>query len=116
MINQSIKIKETRGDAPLLYFYIIEDILGNQKDFYRLAYTPEEIRDWEFNKHKDEPIKLHIIYAFPTDAPPSPRVIQEDKPVKLTKKSFVRNLMYTKDFLVKDPSQKKILEGILSTI
>lgn len=115
-MKKSIKTKATIGDAPILYFYIIEDIFGNQKDFYRLAYTPGEIRDWEFNKHKDEPIKLHIIYAFPIGVPPSFGVIQEDKPVKLTKKSFIHNLRYTKDFLVKDSSQKKILEDILSTI
>ncbi len=108
--REYIKIQDLK-----LFFYLKEEVDAKEDSCgYFLGYSPKELTD-HISPKKGRPVvptKALILKEIPIKDILEAIYIPE----RISKKSFINNLNYTKDFLVKNDNHKSILQEILSTI
>ncbi len=99
-----------------LYFYL-QDMPGASEPRcdYFIGYSQSEL----INKLKAKALPIIGIpqkWSILLEVPIKEVLAEVEIPAKLSRKSFINNINYTKDFLVKDSKHKLLLEEVLTSL
>lgn len=122
-----------KKDFKSIYFYSVKTLSGVLYSDFWIGNSPDEIVADVLNKmnYSNEEFEVRVqghrpLADFKEFLPKPPKVIQQPPVLinkvpgvvqkRLKKREFVNNLMYTRDYLIKDEKDRKVFSRIISKL